>query len=916
MKVRLSTLRELLVESYDYLLTEGRIDDAREKYPDMEDEAFDYLVANQPAGSNNKYLMWACARAEELLEHDPDPTGLTVVMQAIRLFDGNKQRLEKKDLYQYKTIEEVEQAIDKLQKPTTNKKEASAQADTDVIYDDDRWLVVRPYTTEASCKHGSNTTWCIASQGDRNYYTTYSQSNNKFYFVIDKQSAPYDPSTKSGPVTAKFAIVIQHPVNEDENTSTIQVFNAADRQVGLQAVINHVGDKWSEIWGKIKQHVSKNPESREVIDARKASEELVQNLMKGESVSPEGLKKIARNAKLTNPIIRALLRVMRNYSGPRDHRDYRNDIMSILAGRAISLPAEGALELIKFIPSMKPENDFYWSGGYQRDAIIRSAQLTPDGFRELARTNEKSILSALVQNPACPNDVIQNLADLLPEIQERSLRKNIYRALILRGTITPAQMHDAVNDGDRWNSLVYDLLNVPGLSHNLSPELMRLIPINSADDMKKFLSLPNVPSDVAADLINTNWNMLNKADLYELLRTVNLPTEMIERIWANKDQHIRTALLQNPAIGSTNAAKFAASRNSAYRFAVAHNTVTPAESLATLARDESASTRSAVAANPNTPVATLKALAADDATVVRASVASNPKSEASVVKALTRDSDEFVRKAARKTLKALNTVESYVKLMTGMHRLLSEELEDEDMNDIMTPHWSEIPRGVITEAEFVVVYLLQNNGHASREDIQDAFQTWNPQTDTTHYSYGRGRLRRRATVVRAKNVWQLIKTREYARPPSRTITASGKGWWWSPAGINKGSLLRLTPAGAAAAMNVLSMIRTRYTDQQWTTHQQPAVKTSAPPRELKPNTTPPATRAPSEPRAPKTTYKIYGRFKGYPVSTRLKGQAYVGPQNTQFVPGEQAIISKTDNNKLRVKKSNGDHTQDWDPIDG
>lgn len=917
MKVRLGILREYLLELSEhttYLLSEGRIEDARDKYPDMEDEAFEYLVANQPAGSNNKYLMWACKQADALLANDPDPQGLRIVINAIRLFDGNKQRLEKKDLNQYKDTAEVEAAIEKLGGASKGQQAKQARADTDVIYNDDRFMVLRPHTTEAACKYGIGTKWCIAATASRNYFNQYSQSNNKFYYIIDKQAQPSDPNSK-------LAIVIQDPVT-DESQSRIQVFNAPDRQVGLNTAIRHCGGKWPAIWAKIKEHVAKNPITREVEEARKAVEEHVKNLLKGEKVSKEGLEKIAKDATLTTPIILALIKFMKEYSGPADYTDPRQGIIGRLAERANQLTPEGALALIKYIPTTKPANDAYWPGRYNLETIIKGAPLTPEAFRELAQTTDDTTISLILQNPNCPSDIIDTLAQRIPEIHSRELKNNIWRALIKRGTITPEQMRQAMSNQSGYGGLSYEILHYPEMSARLTPELLRLVPVRSAVELKKFLALPNVPPDLTADLISQHWQQLRKKDLYDMLQSVNLPTEMIERIWNGKDVHIRVALLQNPSIGAENAAKFANSRNSAYRFAVAHNTVTPAESLQVLAGDESASTRAAVGANPNTPAETLRVLAGDEATVVRASVASNAMAPRNVLDALKRDSDDFVRKSARKTLKTLETAEAFIALAVGMQgHLLKEEMADDDTPNTMSPHWTEIPVGSIKTDEFVAIYLLQNNGSAVREDIEAAFQQWNPQRDTVRYSGSRWG-RRRPQTVRARNVWQILKNEEnYNDTPARTTSAGGRGWWWSPPGINKGAVFRLTPRGASAALSALQTVRNKYHGRQWTAHEPPAVKRSPPPPGLNPQAAAPTPRAAgggaaAAPRGPKTTYKIYGRFKGHPVATRLKGQAYVGAVGTQFSPGEQAEISPTDDGKLRVKKVGGDHTQTWEPIDG
>lgn len=74
--------------------------------------------------------------------------------------------------------------------------------------------------------------------------------------------------------------------------------------------------------------------------------------------------------------------------------------------------------------------------------------------------------------------------------------------------------------------------------------------------------------------------------------------------------------------------------------------------------------------------------------------------------------------------------------------------------------------------------------------------------------------------------------------------------------------------------------------------------------------------AKSEPVEPETsgekTYKVYGKLKGAPAHTRLKGKAYVAAPGTKFKPGEQAKVAPKDG-KLQVKKADGDHTQLWEP---
>lgn len=60
------------------------------------------------------------------------------------------------------------------------------------------------------------------------------------------------------------------------------------------------------------------------------------------------------------------------------------------------------------------------------------------------------------------------------------------------------------------------------------------------------------------------------------------------------------------------------------------------------------------------------------------------------------------------------------------------------------------------------------------------------------------------------------------------------------------------------------------------------------------------------------TYKVYGKMKGAPAHTRLKGKAYLAPGDTKFKSGQSVGVEPKDG-KLSVKDVNSDHTQIWEP---
>jgi hypothetical protein len=745
---------------------------------------------------------------------------------------------------------------------------------------------------------------------------------------------------------------------------------------------------------------------------------------------------------LTAPIVLALIRNFEPRTGAPTYSDVRYIAASQFSGRIAELPRDAALAAINWVTQMGERfPNGYVGGGYQVTRMIQNANLESGDLETIVNaTSNEAIVAAVIENPNASTELKASIASRITQFRTREAKKAVYKMLILDGNITPEQMTVAMS---REFYLKDHLLRTPEMSANLSPELLRLMPINSGAELKLYMKLPSVTPELAGEVLGRSLHLLKPHDLFTVLKETELPLSSIEGMWPTADQHAKVSLLQNPSIGVENAKKFALSRNTAFRFAIAHNPITPPEDLTILSTDESASTRSAVAANPKTPVETLKLLARDEATIVRASCASNPATPDAILKAFRKDSDTFIRKAASKTLKAKTTTEAFFVSLSKMGGILLEELSDEDSPDVMNPGWRQLPRRQTDRHEFIAVFLLQNNGHATREQLEGAWQDFKG-------------------VAGTRDLW---KKDNYSTQIYHGEEAGGPGWYWSPPGIKKGAQYRLTTAGAAAAMRILkknvhlankpalakiyaktahpgqtyylgaqtalditgyeegtitteevqvnregevmkrngkpirlSPLRSRnarYRERSVTVYKHtspskvvtyiksfptvnvarattatfirafhgfetssskgivkagertllvsfplmalpsgqeptartanvaPPVATSAPPRELTPGAPAPAPRAAAAAggrqraaRRLKATYKIYGRWKGHAAATRLRGQAYAGPADTEFTGGEQAVISPTDDGKLTVKKVDGDHTQTWEPVDG
>lgn len=116
----------------------------------------------------------------------------------------------------FKIVDEVEE----------NKKRKELEKEIDKVYENDRWLVIRVKSEEASCKYGSETQWCISAKKSDNRFTGFGYSENNFiYFVIDKKEKN-DPED----TLYKMAILVNKYSNKTE------VWDATDNQLSVDQV--------------------------------------------------------------------------------------------------------------------------------------------------------------------------------------------------------------------------------------------------------------------------------------------------------------------------------------------------------------------------------------------------------------------------------------------------------------------------------------------------------------------------------------------------------------------------------------------------------------------------------------------------------------------------------------------------------
>jgi hypothetical protein len=144
----------------------------KKRYPEHE-ESVDYFVEGDPSG-NNKYLQWM------MKQHAKNGQDMGVVLSVATRFHQNVQRLQKKDINQYKTVDELVDAVVKIGKSKGEQEREIKREGADTIYEDENVVVIKPLNHKASCKYGSGTQWCVTMKSTDAYWNNYTKKSSHF----------------------------------------------------------------------------------------------------------------------------------------------------------------------------------------------------------------------------------------------------------------------------------------------------------------------------------------------------------------------------------------------------------------------------------------------------------------------------------------------------------------------------------------------------------------------------------------------------------------------------------------------------------------------------------------------------------------------------------------------------------------
>lgn len=171
------------------LLKEGRKEDLKKRYSNkFSEENLDWILnISDLVDFNHKYSDFVLKNLDPNSEtFDED---VQTAVEIVKDFDKYQSKLSGKDINQYKSIGELDDALEVIiQAEKEREEERTAEKQVDKIYEDEKYLVIKPKSELASCKYGSNTKWCVTSRGS-GHFERYTSGKQRLYFIINKKNS-------------------------------------------------------------------------------------------------------------------------------------------------------------------------------------------------------------------------------------------------------------------------------------------------------------------------------------------------------------------------------------------------------------------------------------------------------------------------------------------------------------------------------------------------------------------------------------------------------------------------------------------------------------------------------------------------------------------------------------------------------
>jgi hypothetical protein len=197
----------LLEEAYNYVIEKISTAKSLLQQGKLSQEDFENIV-NSDLTKQKKYVGWMASQWVAGNISDID-----VLRNTIEEYDSfvNRNKVKNKDIYQYKSFNELKKEIDHLNETGENISVKDLESDYDIVRDDDSLLIASPHTHEASRKlglsqfayrscegGGKDSAWCTTYKAPNHFNDYYYTHNVTFYYIKVKSSEILKKLQQSG----------------------------------------------------------------------------------------------------------------------------------------------------------------------------------------------------------------------------------------------------------------------------------------------------------------------------------------------------------------------------------------------------------------------------------------------------------------------------------------------------------------------------------------------------------------------------------------------------------------------------------------------------------------------------------------------------------------------------------------------
>ena len=161
---------------YDYLITDLFIIDTNFKY--LDDILRNYYRDWNRPEEDIQPLSFETAKRYIMEKRDE----IDRLVEALKFFDIHNKKYKYQEFKKYvdNDLFYFLKETDEIREQFNKKK---GEKEVEKIYENDRILVVRPKTYEASCVYGAGTRWCTSSKSTSTHFDNYNETGSLYYFI-------------------------------------------------------------------------------------------------------------------------------------------------------------------------------------------------------------------------------------------------------------------------------------------------------------------------------------------------------------------------------------------------------------------------------------------------------------------------------------------------------------------------------------------------------------------------------------------------------------------------------------------------------------------------------------------------------------------------------------------------------------